>query len=512
MVDGNEWIRRTREINITTAQTKDYTWDAGLILYSAISGVIFEDPAYIDNNLLGVPLPGSRATLYYYPNATTSSGLGVQAMDPAARNMGEGVVVQGPVTVGADGRYRFDNLSDGTYRVFFELPDNYEGVAHEKTPDPDINSHMGWEFVTDENGRRIGGFSEVLDIQSKNNPNPFDETFTVYDNINAGGRVYSSLGDYVWRDLDNNGFQDPGEPPIEGIQVTLQRRSGSGGEWKTVNDTVTNANGYYRFGELEAGPVSGYQYRVIFGFERNVIPTIMRAGGDNDRDRDSDMTRNYIPTLGYTTDVIDLGYGVEDMTWDAGVGTLKNLIGDTVWFDTNANGIQDEGEPGVGGINVWLEYSATGDTTDNNAWEVVAKMATDSLGHYQFANLDEGHYRVKFQILSPYMPTVANVSEATIEWDSDATVSLGEGWYASRSFYVYDDTHDPTWDAGLIDENTTWYEGGGMFTNYVFGTGGFRTGDETDMKLWMIVIIAAGIGIVCAVMVRKKLDKRGGKS
>ena len=66
---------------------------------------------------------------------------------------------------------------------------------------------------------------------------------------------------------------------------------------------------------------------------------------------------------------------------------IPAALGDFVWLDTNANGIQDAGEQGVAGITVNL-YNATN--------LIIATTTTDSSGFYHFTNLSAGTYSVGF--------------------------------------------------------------------------------------------------------------------
>lgn len=61
----------------------------------------------------------------------------------------------------------------------------------------------------------------------------------VAQNCYSGGKI----GDFVWHDTNNNGIQDPGEPPIQGAVVSLNG----------ILLTGTDVNGYYVFYDLCAG-------------------------------------------------------------------------------------------------------------------------------------------------------------------------------------------------------------------------------------------------------------------
>ncbi len=53
--------------------------------------------------------------------------------------------------------------------------------------------------------------------------------------------IPQQMGDFVWFDMNQNGVQDPGEQPLEGVTVHLQQPNG------TFNTTTTDANGFYLF-------------------------------------------------------------------------------------------------------------------------------------------------------------------------------------------------------------------------------------------------------------------------
>jgi hypothetical protein len=58
----------------------------------------------------------------------------------------------------------------------------------------------------------------------------------------------ASIGDFVWNDLDKDGIQDANEPGIEGVIVNLLNARG-----KKIDTTITNAEGFYQFGDLDPG-------------------------------------------------------------------------------------------------------------------------------------------------------------------------------------------------------------------------------------------------------------------
>ena len=78
-------------------------------------------------------------------------------------------------------------------------------------------------------------------------------------------------------------------------------------------------------------------------------------------------------------------------------------LGDTVWHDANANGIQDAGETGIAGATVTLVRDIDGDKKFTGPNEVLATTTTDSAGHYVFKGLTPGlDYQVVFSLPSNY--------------------------------------------------------------------------------------------------------------
>ena len=57
-----------------------------------------------------------------------------------------------------------------------------------------------------------------------------------------------SVGDYVWYDADRDGFQSPDEDAIPNVRVELLDANNN-----VVQETTTDANGYYSFQYLTPG-------------------------------------------------------------------------------------------------------------------------------------------------------------------------------------------------------------------------------------------------------------------
>jgi hypothetical protein len=91
-------------------------------------------------------------------------------------------------------------------------------------------------------------------------------------------------------------------------------------------------------------------------------------------------------------------------------------IGDFVWLDNNANGLQDSGEPGLSGITVTLKQGSA----------VVATTTTNGNGAYLFSNLALGTYTVNIATPTGLAASPADVGtdRAKDSSNSPATVTL----------------------------------------------------------------------------------------
>jgi serine-aspartate repeat-containing protein C/D/E len=112
----------------------------------------------------------------------------------------------------------------------------------------------------------------------------------------------------------------------------------------------------------------------------------------------------------------------------------KAVIGDRVWEDTNANGVQDAGEAGIAGVTVQLK-----DANGNP----VATTTTDGSGNYSFT-VDPGTYTV-----SVATPAGYRVSESDMG-PSDATDSDIDDFGNSAPVTVVAGETNTTVDAGLF--------------------------------------------------------------
>ena len=285
-------------------------------------------------------------------------------------------------TTNATGNYMFGGLCAGTYTVTV----NAATVPPTYTP---TTPNAGDDRGADSNG------SPTTVIVNSN---------TIDNTLDFGYKppCTGTIGNFIWMDTNQNGLQDVGEPGINGLVVQLRRNN------VTLQTTTTAGNGGYLFQGVCAG-----NYDVVVD-ETNLPPGVTRTespGGANPAlDSNPHPAPVSLPTNMSSDLTIDFGYRPPPCTAS---------MGDFVWFDTNGNGIQDSGEPGI--PNVTLELR------DAMGALVGAPTTTDANGKYSFSGLCAGTYKIRVYTPSTsFQPSPTNVGgPATDSNPNNDTVVLG---------------------------------------------------------------------------------------
>ena len=253
-------------------------------------------------------------------------------------------------TTAGDGSYGVTGLPDGNYRVVA----NPSAVSTSLTATYDLD------------GIATLSTADVTLAAGSRDP----------DTLDFGYVDHGTIGDYVWLDTANAGVQDATEEGIGNVTVNLTW-AGANGVFGDADDiaftTVTDANGGYSFSGLPPG-----KYTVV------VSGATLPAGLTPTYDADgvaTASTTSLTLTNNETNTTIDFGY--------TGGGT----IGDTVWYDTNVDGLKNGTEPGIPNVDVTLVWAGP-DGIAGNADDITFTTTTDASGVYTFSGLPAGNYTV----------------------------------------------------------------------------------------------------------------------
>ncbi|MBI5959087.1 MAG: hypothetical protein HY866_10155, partial [Chloroflexi bacterium] len=259
-------------------------------------------------------------------------------------------------------------FAPGTYYVTYTLPNGT--LFSPSGPDNDVDA-----------GGRTANFTLISGSS---------------ENIGAGVYQPVTFMGRMWRDLNANGIQDGGEPDQPGLTVQLWYSPGA-----QVGSFTTLADGSYSFANI----LPARSYEVRFGLPGGYHFSQPNQGGDDALDSDAATATGIAgpvtPTAGSTVDL------------DA--GTYQDVVfSGRVWHDQNANGIQDGGEPGLGGMGVDLHTSVG-----------VLNTSTLADGSYTFT-VTPGNGSIFFNLTAGYYFSPQNAGgDDTV--DSDANPSTGAG-------------------------------------------------------------------------------------
>ena len=217
--------------------------------------------------------------------------------------------------------------------------------------------------------------------------------------VDFGYRNDASIGDLVWNDRNGDGVRNTGEPGIAGVYVFIDVNANGLFDQGIEPYAVTDLNGSYTLANLSAGT---YLVRV----EISSLPQLSTPTFDFDG---TATAHNATRTLSVSENAVNLDFGYRAT---ANVGNL-------VWNDANADGIQNGGEPGIANVRIYLDINGNG--TFESATEPAA--LTDANGAWTIDNLVDGIYTARVDP-STLAPGLAPTYDATGATDGIASFSL----------------------------------------------------------------------------------------
>ncbi|WP_166867554.1 SdrD B-like domain-containing protein [Salinibacterium sp. ZJ70] len=325
-------------------------------------------------------------------------------------DLGQTTASDGPMTTttrsdihGNAGYYVFSNLAPATYRVMFEFPAAYDryGVTTSEMFDKTAVEEFPKGSAADVPAPNATGSLVAVSKPADVTVSTPDELRMAFD---LGVAEKIRTGGVIWNDKDRNGTRIAAEAKLAGYNVALIHPDGSpvlDHDGEPLTD-VSDTDGAYEFTFLPRENEYLIQVTNAEGRYNVKIPVtpLLRSADPFEFSDDNDgvLVELEDGTLVVRSNPMDFGLEglfasrfADRMNVDVGFYERDNfaVIGDRVWDDLNRNGIQDLGEPGVGGQTVHL-YKYVQD--EDGLWvrdETFDETATsDSHGFYSFRRVE----------------------------------------------------------------------------------------------------------------------------
>ena len=498
----------TAPLALAFGQT-DYTWDLGLKVSSTAS---VGNYVWYDRNGNGLQdeagndgLNGVTVKAYATSNTTTPVATSATAND----------------LNGNPGYYRFDNLAPGSYFLEFVKPAGASftlrnaGTAQTGSQvDPSTGRTASFTVVAGQyavnwdagiilpTGSASLGDRVWVDANNNGVYEPF-----------GGEQGVDGVRVNLYRDSDGNGVYSPGIDPFYATTATYT----AGGSPGYYNFGQLPPGGFI----AQIDPANFLAGKPLAGLLSSTVLADPANAVDNDnngylstglgalskaialaaaarQDLDFGFTANYnhfdtvgggqyvlgfVPPDGYRFSPQDQGasslhdsfdsdadangktavvaVGGDMPTIDAGLylsnGAAAARVADFVWYDSNHDGVQSAGEPGLGGVKVRL--------WDAGQKNLLAATVSDGRGFYQFAGLPAGGYVLEFAATVGYTRSPQHVGgDNTTDSDAAAATGLAPVTLAAgqnvdtvdAGFYLADSKPG---DAAAQIGDAVWYDG-----------------------------------------------------
>ena len=251
-----------------------------------------------------------------------------------------------------------------------------------------------------------------------------------------------NVGDLIWMDGDADGIRDTDELGLAGATVSLLTATGTVAkdlDGKDVPAQVTGDDGKYQFTHLPAGD---YQITV-----QQPAGFYLSLGGlDVDEDTNNSDSNCLLDKSGLAkTAIFSLAEGTEPDLLIDGDATNGNLtadcgfyptvsVGDYIWEDKNADGVQDADESGLSGAVVTLTGADGISAVTDAAGKAVSSVTTSADGKYQFTNLIPGTYSVNVKPTAGYHLSPGGADPDNNISNADSNCKAVEGGFQTLSF------------------------------------------------------------------------------
>ncbi|MDY7103265.1 MAG: SdrD B-like domain-containing protein, partial [Actinomycetota bacterium] len=322
-------------------------------------------------------------------------------------------------TTTADGWYRFGEVPQGSWLVSVpEAAFAPGGVAAGWQPTPGRTTEAGVDGDDDagepaSGGARTGPFTVVAGQA------PTGETAPASPSVGAApvaavddradltidvALTRVAVGGLVWADRDGDGRRQPGEPGLAGVPVSVVAGGVGSSSADPVATATTDAAGRWHVDGLAPGDhrvvVDGGAFVTggpLDGWTSSPDTGPAPPAADDDR-RDVDDGIDPTTLAGdVETGVVSLVPATEPTGEAPGVGATTDAaandtvdlgfaplgsLGDRVWLDEDADGVQDPDEPGEPGVSVSVL----------DGEDVVGRATSGEDGAWSIAHLPAGDY------------------------------------------------------------------------------------------------------------------------
>ena len=363
--------------------------DLGFIKPGSIGNYVWLDENNDGAQDAGEPgIPNTLVELYYDADGNGTIE-GSEASTPFATTYTD-----------ANGGYVFPNLDPGLYEVQVPATGNTgSGEALEGMVQTTLTGGTGDFGNKDDAGYQVSLTSGAEDLTAD-----FGYNHNSDNQVNSNTGT-AAIGDRVWIDADGDGAQDPEEIGVSGVELTLYSDPDGDGVYdNVVGTTTTDENGNYLFDGLTP---DAYVVEVTddAGASHDVLTT--GASGYTQTGDPDEFGTTATAADNQTTKPVVLApgdvYVNADFGYDPGASAPVSSIGNTVWFDTdadgngpsalngdatNGNGAQnDVSEYGIEGVTVSLIQDLNGDGDWDAGEPIIATDVTDANGQYIFEGL-----------------------------------------------------------------------------------------------------------------------------
>ena len=322
----------TRVIAVESGKTAASS-HAGVVRLTAVSGRVWEDRN------------GDRIM---DEGEMPMSGLAVHLMDGAGRN------ILSSTETDADGRFVFDHLKPGTYKLR-------------------VDAREAYVFSGAQEG-------SALPLEQERDGRGYSQAFTLLGGVRAENIAYGLLtqgeiSGMVWNDENFSGTMDGTEAGLRGVQVTLLN-----GQSDEVASRQTVRSGEFVFDELMP---DNYVLRVTL--PEGYLYTA--EGGESRASRtgtvETELPLGYLPMGGALTDVR--------------IGALQaSTLGGVAWMDQNDDGRRGNDEAVLPGVKATLTMMSGADAG------ATLETVTDEKGVYRFEHVTPGEAVLTFVLPDGY--------------------------------------------------------------------------------------------------------------